>query len=172
MRDKGSAAELQRRRVLAVERVLDGFSAAEVAEFLGINSGTVRRWVEAYRRQGPGGLQARPAAGRPPKLTRTQEKIALRWLQDSPTEHGFDTELWTAARLASLIVEEFGIELNRRYVCRWLAARGFSPQRPKRVPRERKPEVIAAWLQTEWPRLKKKRHGIARTSFSLTKAGF
>ncbi len=172
MRSKGSAAELQRRRILAVERVLDGFSTLEVAEFLGVDSSSVRRWLEAYRRSGIDGLAALPVPGRPPKLTRTQEKIALRWLKDSPSEHGFDTELWTAARLASLIHDEWGVELNRRYVSRWLAARGFSPQRPRRVPRERHPEVIAAWLDTEWTRIKKKRHGNAPTSFSSMKAGF
>src|SRR5882672_10050376 len=150
MRSNGSPVELQRRRVLAVERVLDGYSSVEVAEFLGVDSSSVRRWLEAYHRAGFDGLRAVPVPGRPPKLSRTQEKIALRWLKDSPSEHGFDTELWTAARLASLIHDEWGVALNRRYVSRWLAARGFSPQRPKRVPRERSPEVIAAWLDTEW----------------------
>jgi transposase len=172
MRTEGSAAELQRRRVLAVQRVVEGYSTDEIADFLGVSVRSVQRWMHSYRRSGVEGLAARAVAGRPSKLTRTQEKIALRWLNDSPTEHGFDTELWTAARLAELIHEEWGVCLNHRYVCRWLATRGYSSQRPQRVPRERSPQVIAAWLETEWTRIKKKRGGMAEGSFSLTKAGF
>src|SRR5215212_8021293 len=96
MRSVGTPAELQRRRVLAVERVSEGYTVEEVANFLGVDSSSVRRWVAAFHDQGAAGLAARPVPGRPPKLTTTQEKIALRWLADNPTDHGFATEIWTA----------------------------------------------------------------------------
>jgi transposase len=48
MRDKGSPAELEHRRLLAVQRVLEGYSVEEVAEFLGVAPRSVRRWVAAY----------------------------------------------------------------------------------------------------------------------------
>ena len=157
MRSKGSPAELENRRLLAVRRLLEGFSSEEVSEFLEVDRSSVRRWFRAFRRQGWRALFAQPASGRPTKLSRTQEKIVLRWLRQRPTEHGFITELWTAGRLAELIQEEWKVTFNRRYLPRWLAARGFSPQKPERVPHERKPEVIAAWLENEWQRIKKKR---------------
>jgi len=159
MRTAGSPTELENRRRLAVQRVLEGYSTQEVADFLGVDPSSVRRWLAAFRGQGPRGLVARPASGRPPKLTHTQEKIVRRWLHDRPSEHGFDTELWTAPRLARLIHEEFGIELNPRYLSAWLRDRGFSPQKPGRVPRERDPEAIAAWLESDWPRIKRRRDG-------------
>ena len=157
MRSKGSPAELEHRRLLAVNRVLEGYTTEEVAEFLEVDPSSVRRWLIVFRRDGWQGLVAKPAPGRPCKLTRTQEKIVLRWLADSPTEHGFSTELWTAARLGQLVWEEWGIRLHRRYLPRWLDARGFSPQKPERVPRERNAEVIDAWVRTQWQRIKKKR---------------
>lgn len=172
MRSLGCAAELHRRRVLAVRRLDEGYSIQEVAAFLGVSFSSVWRWQQAFLLGGEAALAARPVPGRPRKLTRTQEKIALRWLQDLPTEHGFDTDLWTATRLAELIHDEWDIALNTRYMSRWLAARGYSPQRPQRVPRERSPQAIAAWLETEWTRIKKKQHATADTLFSLTKAGF
>jgi len=171
MRRKGSASELERRRVLAVERVLDGYSTQEVAAFLDVDPSSVRRWLSAFRGRGLGGLAARPGPGRPRKLSHTQEKIALRWLSDDPTEHGFGTGLWTAARLAALIRREWGITLNPRYLSAWLRARDFSPQRPERVPRERDPQVIAAWLQSEWERIKKTPGGCAPPWSSSTRAG-
>jgi transposase len=156
MRPKGSPDELERRRRLAVQRVLDGYSTQEVAEFLGVDPSSVRRWVAALRDAGDSGLVARPVPGRPPKLTTIQEKIVRRWLGDSPSEHGFDTELWTAPRVGRLIEEEFSVRLNPRYLSAWLRERGFTPQKPQRVPRERDPKAIAAWLESDWPRIKKR----------------
>ncbi len=82
-----------------------------------------------------------------------------RWLADSPTEYGFETELWTAGRLGRLIQEEFGIHLNPRYLSSWLRDRGFTPQRPQRVPRERDPKAIAARRESDWPRIKRRPGG-------------
>jgi transposase len=164
MRDQGTPAELEHRRLLAVQRVREGYSTEKVAEELGVDPRSVRRWVAAYRPAGDAGLLARPAAGRPPKLTSTQEKIIRRWLADQPTEHGFATDLWTGPRLAHLIRQEFGIELNPKYLTVWLRRRGFTPQKPRRVPRQRDPEEIVAWLETQWPRLKQRPNAKARTS--------
>src|SRR5256884_3104630 len=99
MRTRGSADELEYRRRLAIERVTEGYSTQEVADFLGVDPSTVRRWLAAFRDRGDAGLLVRPVSGRPSKLTTNQEKIALRWLTESPLHHGLQTELWTAVRL-------------------------------------------------------------------------
>jgi transposase len=164
MRTEGAPNELERRRRLAVQRVLEGYSTQEVAEFLGVNTSSVRRWLAVFRRQGAEGLVARRVPGRPRKLTSTQEKIALRWLTDSPLEHGFPTELWTASRLGQLIQEGFGVRLNSRYLSAWLRDRGLTPQKPQRVPRERNPKAIAEWLVTRAQRADKVHLGLPASS--------
>ena len=70
----------------------------------------------------------------------------------------------TRERLAQLIEEEFAIRFNPRSLSAWLKDRGFTPQKPERVPRERDPKAIAAWLDSDWPRIKKKPGGMAPTS--------
>jgi transposase len=164
MRTEGPPAVLEYRRRLAVQRVEDGYSIEEVADFVGVDPRTVRRWVAAFRRHGVAGLAAHPAPGRPPKLTPAQEKIVGRWLADNPTEHGFATELWTAPRLALLIAQEFDIRFHPDYLTAWLRRRGYTPQKPRRVHRERDDEAIAGWLARDWPRIKKRRAGAAPTS--------
>jgi transposase len=164
MRPNGSPVELEHRRRLAVQRVLEGYSTQEVADFLGVDPSSVRRWLAAFRRHGNEGLAPSPAPGRPPKLTPTQEKVVRRWLADSPTGHGFPTELWSGPRLALLIEQEFGVRFHPWYLSRWLRDRGFTPQKPQRVPRQRDPEAIARWLETDWPRIKKRPGGRRRTS--------
>ncbi len=170
MRTTGSPEVLEYRRRLAIERIHDGYSAQEVADFLGVDPGSVRRWLAAYRR-GSDALAARPVLGRPPKLTGTQEKIVRRWLASNPTEHGFATELWTAPRLAGLIEQEWGIRFHPNYLASWLRRRGFTPQKPRRKARERDDEAIARWLENDWPRIKKRRGGGARRSCCSTRAG-
>jgi transposase len=155
MRSIGSPAELERRRVLGVQRLFDGYSTEEVADFLGVDQRSVRRWLADFRHQGALGLAARPVPGRPAKLTPSQEKIVCRWLADKPTDHGFPTELWTAAHLAHLIEEEFAVHFNPDYLTCWLRQRDYTPQLPRRVPRERDDEEIARWLAEDWPRIKR-----------------
>jgi transposase len=161
MRTKGSPNELERRRRLAVQRVQEGYTTAEVADFLGIDPSSVRRWLAASRRKDADGLTARPVSGRPPKLMPGQEKVVRRWLADSPTVYGFATELWTGPRLAQLLEQELGVTLHPRYLCSWLRVRGFTPQKPRRRPRERDERAIRRWLAEDWPRIKRGRGNAA-----------
>lgn len=69
MRPHGSCKELEERRYLAIARVLDGYTPDEVADFLGVESRSVYRWLAAFRQAGEAGLAALPMEGRPPKLT-------------------------------------------------------------------------------------------------------
>lgn len=172
MRKKGSPDALEHCRFLAVRRLLDGYSNDEVADFLEVDRRSVQRWWKLFTVHGWDGLAAIAAAGRPRKLTSTQEKIVLRWLQDSPTSFGFDTELWTCRRLTQLVFEEWTIRIHPDSMRKWLRQRGFTPQKPARVPRERDPEVIAQWLKADWVRIKKKRCVRRPISFSSTKAAF
>jgi transposase len=134
---------------------LEGYSTEEVADFLEVEPRSVRRWMAASKARGIRGLIGHPAPGRPPKLTRCQEKVIRRWLQESPSEHGFPTELWSAPRLAQLIQEHWQVTLHPNYLAAWLRARGFSPQKPRRRAREQQARAVEGWLACDWPRIKK-----------------
>src|SRR5262245_13222353 len=131
MRSKGTAAELEGRRCLAVRRVAEGYSAEEAADFLGVTPRAVRLWVAAFRQSGAEGLAAKPVPGRPRKLTQAQEAAVLAWLAESPTRYGFANELWTARRVAELIQWRWGITFNPRYLSAWLRGRDITPQKPQ-----------------------------------------
>lgn len=155
MRPHGSAAELERRRRLAVKRVNSGYTQREVADFLGVHPTTVWRWMESYRQHGKAGLKSKPHPGRTPKLDAEQEREVLSWFARSPTDFGFSTELWTAPRVAKLIKRTFGVQFHPRYVNRWLAQRRITPQKPRRRPRERDDAKINRWIAEDWPRIKR-----------------
>jgi transposase len=155
MRPKLPTAELERRRHLAVERINEGYTVQEVAEFLDVHVRSVFRWVAAFRARGCLGLKAVRHPGPAPKLSRRQQDQVCRWLRRPASHYGFSTELWTAKRLATLIHQRLGVSFNPRYLCLWLHKHGFSPQKPRRVPRERNDEEIARWLREDWPQLRR-----------------
>lgn len=164
MRSKGSAAELEARRRLAVQRVTEGWKRADVADFLGVHPETVAEWVRAHRAGGDAALAAKPHPGRTPFLTPEQERQVLGWLADKPTAHGFRTDLWTARRVAELIRRRFGVEFHPHYLREWLTKRNHTPQKPARRPRQRDDAAIDRWLKTDWPRIKKTSGGGRPTS--------
>ncbi len=155
MQTPGTAREKELRRRLAVERVKEGWSTNDVADFLDVNIRSVQRWVKAEREGGSAALAAKPYPGHP-KLTPRQAAIVIEWLKHNPREFGFVTELWTAKRVASLIEQRFGVVFHPRYVNAWLTRRKITPQKPERVPRERSQQKIDDWLAHDWPRIKKK----------------
>jgi transposase len=164
MRSNGTAAELEARRRLAVERVNDGWTQRDVAAFLGVHPVTVAKWVARYRAAGDDGLRAKPTPGRPRFLTPGQERQVLGWLAEKPTRHGFRTDLWTARRVAELIRRRFGVRFHPHYLREWLRKRGYTPQKPARPARQRNQPAIDRWTQEDWPRVRKKRPRTTPTS--------
>jgi len=159
MRIPGFKEELERRRRLGVSHVMAGYRQATVARFLGVHRSSVCRWMKAYRRRGDAALAGRDPCGRPPKLSRRQERQVLGWFRHSPTSFGFPTELWTAARVAQVIYRKWRIRFHPRYLNQWLAERRITPQKPRFQAREQDEDEVQRWLREEWPRIKKARRG-------------
>lgn len=67
---------LEEIRLMAVERVREGESAAKVIEAYGFNRTTIYKWLNAALRPGVGikALRSTKATGRPRSLTPTQER--------------------------------------------------------------------------------------------------
>jgi transposase len=107
-------------------------------------------------------LAAKQSPGRPRQLTSAQETEVMGWFSRSPTEFGFSTELWTAPRVAKLIVKKFRVRFHPRYINQWLAQRRITPQKPAHQARERDEREVRRWLRKEWPRIKKVRRGVER----------
>src|SRR3989454_11254769 len=95
MRPQGSPAELERRRVRAIDLLERDLPVHVVAARLGVDRRSVRRWKRAHRGQGRAGLRARPASGRPPKLTAAQRRRVARLVAAGPEAAGYATGLWT-----------------------------------------------------------------------------
>ena len=140
----------------ALKLLDEGLQPVDVARRLGVERRSVRRWKAAARRGGTAAMKARPAAGRPPKLSRSQHQRLERRLLRGAQAAGFETDLWTCPRIAQLIGREFAVRYHPDHVGRLMHALGWSPQRPARKARERDEAAIKRWVKQQWPRIKKK----------------
>jgi transposase len=156
MRPHGSPQELEQRRRRGIDLLQAGASVTEVARRLGCSHSSVILWRDAVRRRGPTALKAQPAAGRPPKLTARQRAQLPRLLLRGASAWGFDTELWTSDRIATVIKQAFGVRFHRAHVGRMLSDLGWSCQKPERRAIERDETAIARWKRYRWVQIKKK----------------
>src|SRR5690606_6043102 len=102
MRTPGSAEELERVRMIAVNMFELGKTPAEIAACLGVHPQTVRDWRRVWLARGLDGLRLKPHPGRPCELDADQKRQLVGLLQRPPVEHGFDRHLWTTPMIARL----------------------------------------------------------------------
>src|SRR5271170_7382525 len=99
MRPYGCPQELERRRIRAVRSVEEGESPTVVARILGVSTRSIRRWRTMVAK---GGLIAKPAAGRPPRLGDEQLQQLEALLRQGAPSYGWCNQLWTGGSRRSL----------------------------------------------------------------------
>ena len=119
----------------------------------------VRQWAKQLRDHPSSGLRAfrsRHRPGRPSRLSAAQWHSILKTLRKGALKAGFETDRWTLRRIRDLIRRQFGVAYHPNYLAARLRASGWSPQIPAVHAKERNEEVIRAWLEQDWPRIRKK----------------
>lgn len=147
-------ATLEEFRLLALRRVREGERPSAVVKSLGMNRTSIYRWLKAAAGRGNGerALAARPATGRPTKLTPTQQAQVFRWINGKdPRQYGLDFGLWTRQITATLIEQKFGVTLGVTAVGRLLARLGLTPQKPLQRAYQRDPQAIERWQRETYP---------------------
>jgi len=144
-------------RRLAGGRLLKAgkLSQAEIARQLGVSRATVSEWAKIVETKGIGGLRKRKAAGSSSKLNMQQKQKLKHLLDRGALANGFPTDRWTLERVRQLIQQKFEVIYHPNYLNRLLRKLGFSPQKPLPQAIEQEQELVEAWLQKDWPRIKK-----------------
>src|SRR4051794_22622134 len=143
--------EWRRLRALQLER--QGWRQRAIAEALGVREETVCRWLARAAAHGPQSLRARPAPGRPPRLSGRQKDLIPEFLWHGAEAYGFAGEVWTCARVAKVIQEEFGVLYHKHHVAKLLKDLDWTPQMPIRRAIQRDEPAIRRWRDEAWPRL-------------------
>jgi putative transposase len=128
-----SREEMERRRLAAAQQLLNGYSQSRVARMYGVSRTTASRWHHSLLHKGVDSLKKRRATGRPSRLTADQLQAIARIYIEGPTRHGFSTERWTTAKLATAIEAQFGVHYDEDHVGRLMHKLGLRERRPKTV---------------------------------------
>jgi transposase len=102
-------------------------------------------------------LRNRKSTGAPRRLS-TEERAQLpALLARGAQAFGFRGDVWTRARSATVIRQEFGVAYHPDHIGRLLQQNGWTNQKPEERATQRDEEAIAAWREEHWPALKKGR---------------
>ncbi len=149
---------LEQRRRDAVRLILGGkLSKSEVASTLGVSYTSVKNWWRAYVDGGRKMVALEPSrhTGRPPLMSRNQRRRLAGLLSKGAEHYGFETDVWTAERVAWLIRERFKIDYHPAHVSRILGSLGLSWQKAEGVARERDEAKVRDWVRNVLPDIKK-----------------
>ena len=130
-------------------------SQAEIARQLGVSRATVSDWAKVVESQGIKGLKSKKARGVEAKLSQEQKQRLKKIIEQGALRHGFPTDRWTLERMRQVIQEKFEISYHPKYLSRLLKQLGFSPQKPMPQAIEQEKELVQAWLEKDWMRIKK-----------------
>lgn len=145
------------RRLRAWDLYGQGWPQKQIAEALGVTQGAVSQWIARGRTGGSDALRNRSHTGATPKLTQQQRDQLPALLKRGAQAYGFVGDVWTQARIATLIKREFGVSYHVDHIGRLLHSIGWSVQKPTPRASERNDAAIECWRTEKWPALKKKR---------------
>jgi transposase len=149
-----------------------GWLEVDIAAALGVNKGTVSRWLALAEAAGAEGLRAHPPAGHPPKLNVDQLRRIPEFLSYGAEAYGFRGEVWTCPRIAQVIQLEFGVRYHKDHVSRLMKELGWTPQVPHTRAVQRDEVAIKRWRLQVWPELRRKAVRERRTLVFIDESGF
>jgi len=160
------------RRKRAWELKQQGWNQHDIAAALGVSESAVSQWLKRGRERGVEALTRRPPPGRTPRLNAEQQAQIPALLARGAEAWGFRGAVWTARRVAEVIVRTFGVRYHRDHVSRLLRQVGWSRQQPVERATQRDVEAVRRWYEERWPALKKRAEEEGQTIVSVDEWGF
>jgi len=149
-----------------------GWKQRDIAAALDVRVETVSRWLTRAREGGLDSLRARSAPGSPPKLSTAQKGLIPEFLWHGAEAYGFRGDVWTCARIAVVIQEEFGIVYHKGHIARVLKELQWTPQVPVIRAIQRDEQAIRRWRAEVWPELQRQARRERRVLVFEDESGF
>jgi transposase len=155
----------------AAELFEQDLSNAEIGRRLQVSRQTVSGWYQTWREQGVAGLKVH-LPGPCCRLSQDQKEQILEALVQGPEANGYETPLWTLARITKLIAKLSGVSYHPGHVWYLMQDLDWTCQKPEPVARERNQAKIDGWLEEEFPEVKKGLSSEGPSSPSSMRADF
>jgi len=145
----------EQRRYEIVLKLQEGKTGHQIASELGISEATVSHIKKLWNDSNgdTSVLLQKKSTGRPPKLNKDQIDILLNCVKEGAIAHGYFDDGWSGPRLAELIKNKFGVEINAHHILKILHKHGFTYQKPKCVAAQQDIEEVNKWIKEDYPEI-------------------
>ena len=127
---------------------------SDVADAYETDRSTIFGWVNRFQEEGEEGLVRRPTSGRPRKLQDLTEEELRNIVLQPASDFGYETDLWTAGRLHTVIEDQYRVRVSKDTIWRRLREAGLTYQKPEREYYELDEETRQDWLRKEVPKIR------------------
>lgn len=152
--DAAGRARREALRLEAAALFAEDVSAEQVAARLRVSERSAYRWKAAWSSGGTKALSSRGPLGPACRLKpRLQAKLAA-MLDEGPAAHGWVDQVWTGARVATLIGRKFHVSYSASAAVRLMRRLGFTPQIPARRAFPRDETAVTSWREVDFEQVK------------------
>src|SRR5262245_43091060 len=113
------------RRLRAWALHQQGWKQQTIAEALGLTQAAVSQWIARGRAGGDQALRNRKSTGAPRRLSTDHRAQLPALLARGAQAFGFRGDVWTRARIAAVIRQEFGVAYHADHIGRLLQESGL-----------------------------------------------
>ena len=160
------------RRLSVLVMIGERMGLAIILATWNVSQQTVYNWLKSFVVKRWDGIVYQKAAGRPPRLTKTQKRHLCEWIAAGPEAAGYPTGCWTSLLIQNLIYREFHVLYNRFYVCELVRNLGFSYQKARFVSNHLDEEARQRWMKEEWPKILEQARQLGALLFFGDEASF
>ena len=100
------------------------------------------------------GLHRQAGSGRPRKLRDVNSQRFWNLVLQPATKFGFETDLWTVARVHQVVQEKLKVVVSKDTIWRRLRDAGLTYQKPERQYFETDPKARQEWLENTLPKVR------------------
>jgi len=153
----------EERRMQAWKLHEQGWKQNKIAEALGVTEGAVSQWFKKAREKGVEALRHKSPPGSQPKLSKDQQAQLPVLLQQGAEAFGFRGQVWTTARVAQMIEQQFGVKYHPAHCSLLLRKLKWSQQKPIEKAIQRDEAAIRTWKEHRFDELKTRAEAEGRT---------
>lgn len=150
-----SREDRERRRLKAGKCFKKKMTNAAIARKFRVTPAAVTQWKQSYEKDKKRGLLSKGKTGKLSRLTEEKRKEFKQDILKGPIAAGFETDLWTLARLKSVLKKTAHVSFSVKHVWEIVRSLGFTPQKPQVLAKERDEQAIMGWRSKRLPGLKK-----------------
>ncbi|MDZ4851294.1 MAG: winged helix-turn-helix domain-containing protein [Pirellulaceae bacterium] len=150
MRSKGTAQDLESRRKRAIDLLKQGWTPQDVADAIGVSRQSIYNWRSKWHAGGKKALVAVPQHVPTCRMSVEQQRELRSIIMQGALVAGYQTDLWTTARIAAVVKKKFKIDYNPDHLGRLLHSLGYSCQKPIKQAREQDETAVKRWKTRDW----------------------